>query len=109
MSKKNIDQVAVIYYDKYGTVDAIYLETIENAKKMCILHNLGYFLSNFSSEEDEKLAATLDKLITEEKWEQVFQIWDDEDMDEYEFSSPARWYEFDGQHVGIENFSFLDT
>jgi len=89
---ENTDQVAVVIYDDNGMIDEIFLDTIENAKKKCLIHNLGYFLD--SSEEDEELVATLKNLIREEKWEQVFQLWEDENMDECEFSRPARWHSF---------------
>ena len=88
---ENTDQVAVIIYDRHGVIDEIFLDTIENATKRCLIHNLGYFLDNDSSEEDEKLATTLENLIREEKWEQVFQLWEYENMDECEFSRPAHW------------------
>ena len=91
---KTTDQVAVIIYDRHGMIDEIFLDTIENATKRRLIHNLGYFLNSDSSEEDKKLAATLENLIREEKWEQVFQLWNDENMDEFEFSRPAHWYKF---------------
>jgi len=89
----NLDQVAVVIYDRHGLIDEIFLDNKENAIKRCLIHNLAYFLNNESSEEDKKLAATLESLIREEKWEQVFQLWD-ENMDECEFSREAHWYSF---------------
>lgn len=90
----NLDQVAVVIYDRHGLIDEIFLDNEENAAKRCLIHNLAYFLNSESSEEDEKLAATFESLIREEKWEQVFQLWHDENMDECEFSRPAHSYSF---------------
>jgi len=88
------NQVVVIVYDRHGMIDEIFLDSQENAKKRCLIHNLGYFLDSQSSETDKELATTFENLIREEKWEQVFQLWNDENMDECEFSRPAHYYQF---------------
>lgn len=99
----NENQVAVIIYGRHGTIDEIFLDSQENAKKRCLIHNLGYFLNSESSEEDKKLASTLENLIREQKWEQVFQLWNDENMEECEFSRPARWLPFNETPKQLEN------
>ena len=40
------NQVAVIIYNRHGTIDEIFLDSQENAKKRCLIHNLDYFLNS---------------------------------------------------------------
>lgn len=85
------NQVAVIIYDRHGGIDEIFLDSQENAKKRCLIHNLGHFLDSQSSEEDEKLAAKIENLIRQNNWEEVFKVWEDENMNEVDFYRPALW------------------
>jgi hypothetical protein len=87
---------AVIKENRHGQVDSIYLvDSEENAKKHCIAHNLG---EGFYEERDpdyEELEKNLFKLIREDKWEDVFQLWDDNRLDESDWVSRANWYLLD--------------
>ena len=88
------EQVAVIIYDKHGMVDEIFLDSPDNAAKRCLIHNLAYFLNSESSEEDKQIADKLEKFVKDNNWDEAFKLWEDENLDEVDFSRPANFYPF---------------
>lgn len=88
------NQVAVIIYNRHGGIDEIFLDSMGNAKKRCLIHNLGHFLDSESTEEDAQIAAKIENLVKENNWEEVFKVWEDENMNEVDFYRPAHWLPF---------------
>lgn len=89
------EQVVIISYTDDGQIERVYLESIENAIKICLAHNLKEFSDLISSDEDEDIINKINDLIKNDQWDEAVNFWQDQNLDEVELNNPFKWYPID--------------
>jgi hypothetical protein len=86
----------VITQNRSGQVDSIDLvNSKETGEKHSIIHNLSEGCWEQHNPGYEELRKKLIKLIREDKWKEVFEIWDEKGMDGYAWTRMAYCCELD--------------
>lgn len=90
VAKKN---TVVVIYDSYDRVEEVKLFSRKDARIYCIEHNLSTLLNRGPWDEKEaEIVETIHKLIINNKWNEVFRLWDKLGQPGYEFDRGADWY-----------------
>lgn len=89
------EQAVIISYASDGQVERVYVESIENAIKICFVHNLKEFSDLISSDEDEDILNKIKEHIKNNQWDEAIKIWEDQSLDSVELNNPFKWHPID--------------